>query len=153
LANEFGGAGALPGQLSVERPEIGTGAEVGAHQVVGAEGGPCTGTEDLRAVDIVHVNRNAQDTGQTDEVRPDVALAMVWASRDSRSVTARQARSGQSTMDPSPVASAKRLSLREATGLPNQSCCATNKADFIGSISNVALPAITSMTCPESASR
>jgi hypothetical protein len=62
--------------------EIRAGAEVGAHEVVGAEGGPSAGTEDPRAVDIVHVDRDAQDAGQADEVRADVAVALSFAPGD-----------------------------------------------------------------------
>jgi hypothetical protein len=68
--------------ISIKRTEVGAGPEVRTHQVVGAEGSPGTRTEDLRAVDIVHVDRDAQHAGQTDEIRADMAVthdAMVGA--------------------------------------------------------------------------
>ncbi len=52
---------------SIERTEIGAGAEVGSFPVGSAKGVPGAGAEEFVIVEVVHVNGNAEHGGEGDE--------------------------------------------------------------------------------------
>ena len=58
------------GPSAVEGTEGGAGPEVGALGLGGAEGHPGLGTQDPLALDVVHVDGDAQHRSQGDEVAP-----------------------------------------------------------------------------------
>src|SRR6478609_10156033 len=59
--------------LSIERPVILAGAEIGSFQVGGAEGGPGARAEDAVLGDVVHVNRDPQHRCEREVKVADVA--------------------------------------------------------------------------------